>query len=90
MKYDVSWLPSAVSRLAEIYLNALDKRAVTEASHRIDVILSMDADSAGSDFLGRRVLMVPPLIVVFSVQKVAQHAQVVKVERCPSGNGQVG
>jgi hypothetical protein len=50
MTYDVDWLPSAVNRLTEIYLNALDKRAVTEASHRIDVILSMNADSQEATF----------------------------------------
>ena len=42
MNYSVVWKPSAKDELADIWLGAVDRNAVTQAAHAIDVVLRLD------------------------------------------------
>lgn len=68
MKYMVIWLPDAQDQLAELWMNATDRNAVTQATHQIDQILAQDPSMAGEDFYGDRLLIVPPLQIVFAIR----------------------
>ena len=67
MTYTVVWTPKAKDQLAEIWLRATDRQAVTQASHRADQLLRRDPESQGIDFYGDWLLVEPPLQIVFSI-----------------------
>jgi hypothetical protein len=68
MKYTVHWTPSAEQELADIWMNAADRAAVTSASHTIDRLLAWNPDKRGAArFDTVRTLTVPPLGVDFEV-----------------------
>jgi hypothetical protein len=68
MMYTVTWIPSALGELANLWNNALDRRNVADAANRIDSILRLNpyahSESRDEDF---RILFVPPLAVLFDV-----------------------
>jgi hypothetical protein len=69
MTYTVVWKPEAERRLATLWTEAADRKAITEAANAIDDWLRSDPESRGeSRGDGRRILLEPPLGVVFSVQ----------------------
>jgi plasmid stabilization system protein ParE len=76
--YTVVWTPDAQDQLAALWLQAVDRNAITRAAHRIDQLLRHDPETRGVEFYGERLLVEPPLQVVFSV-----HAddRLVKVEQ---------
>lgn len=68
MKYTVVSTPLADLQLTEIWLKAANPQDVTDASDRIEALLRNDPDRLGElrrD--GRRVIVLPPLIVTFDV-----------------------
>jgi len=68
MKYTVVWLKPAQDHLADIWVAAADKSAVSFASNAIDVILGQDPyANSKSKADNERVLFVDPLGVVFKV-----------------------
>ena len=68
MKWTVIWLPDAEQELADIWLNATNRAAVTHSSHVIDVLLKQDPENAGESRDGdRRILLVAPLGVLYRV-----------------------
>jgi len=78
--YSVTWLKGAEDQLAQIWLEASDRDAVTEASHRIDVALAEDADSKGTPLReGLRSLNDPPLRALFWVSEAERRVEVVSV-----------
>jgi plasmid stabilization system protein ParE len=81
VKYTVVWLPAARNALADIWNRATDRQAVTDASNRIDRLPSRDAHRVGRPFNGRRLLIEPPLVVVFRVSPQDRLATVIKVGR---------
>ena len=84
MKYSVISTPFAEYQLADIWLRAVDRRAVTEASDRIDGMLRNDPDQVGElrpD--GRRAVIVPPLMVTFEVRADDRQAIIVSVRYLP-------
>jgi hypothetical protein len=63
----VTWLPSALDELAEIWMLSTDRQEITRASDRIERSLQHDAGSKGEPYQGiRRILVDEPLAVVFS------------------------
>jgi plasmid stabilization system protein ParE len=69
MRYTVLWKPAAEQELASIWMNASDRDNITAAANRIDRLLHSDAESRGeSRSAGMRVLVVPPLGVLFTVE----------------------
>jgi len=67
MRYTVTWDRDAEDELARIWLDTGDRAAVTSAADRIDHILRDDPDVEGEEFHGDRILIVPPLAVIFAV-----------------------
>ena len=68
MKYTVVWKRSLKQRLAEIWLNAADRDAVTRAAHRIDTILRLSPSTQGESRSGStRLLIVFPLVVTYDI-----------------------
>jgi plasmid stabilization system protein ParE len=81
MKYRVRWAKAARAQLTTVWLNAADRNAVTSASHRIDQILARNPHSAGeSRDRGRRLLIVPPLMVVYRVIDAKHTVRVVSTK----------
>lgn len=82
MRYSVIWLPDAERELTDLWLNAPDRRAVTQASHAIDKRLENDPDTAGeSRPNGRRIFFASPLGVTFRVDEATRQVQVLHVWR---------
>jgi hypothetical protein len=70
MNYSVDWLPDAEQELADLWLLATDREAVTKASYLIDQRLGTDPENEGeSRSDGRRILFVAPLGVIFRVRQ---------------------
>ena len=68
MRFTVVWKPSLKQRLADIWLNAADREAVTTAAHRIDTILRLTPRGQGESRSGNtRILIVSPLAVTYEV-----------------------
>ena len=93
-RYTVTWVPNAQDELAQIWLDAPDRQAVTAATHRIDRELAEDAPTKGTEVSeGLRELIVPPLKVLFTASEADRLVVVAKVHflRPPStlteGNG---
>lgn len=68
MRYTVLWTPAAEQDLAEVWLHAADRVAVTAAADMLDQLLAQNPDQQGEDcFDTVRTLVVPPLGVDFEV-----------------------
>ena len=79
-RYTVVWLRDAVEELAEIWLAAADRAAVTAASDEIDRALATDAANKGRPLSeGLRVYDTPPLRAVFSVTESDRKVEVARV-----------
>lgn len=80
MSFTVVWKPEAERRLAEIWTDAADRNAVTRAAGIIDRALGDDPESLGeSRNEGRRVLLEPPLGVIYRVSPADRMVTVVAV-----------
>jgi hypothetical protein len=68
MNYTVVWTPTAEQDLAQLWIDADDRDALTSAANTIDVILRQDAHLRGEPLFDTvRTLYVPPLGVDFEV-----------------------
>jgi plasmid stabilization system protein ParE len=68
MMYDVRWVRSAENALTDVWTRAEDRSAVTLAVQRIDEALAVTPEDVGeSRDAGRRILIMPPLGVIFLV-----------------------
>ena len=69
MTYEVVWTPDAERDLADVWLAAADRRAVTAAAHRIDQELGRSPLNFGKPRTSgvNRVAVVAPLGVTFEV-----------------------
>jgi hypothetical protein len=68
MRYTVIWTPDALDQLADVWLRATNRNAVTRAAYHIDQILRDDPGTKGVDFYGDRLLVVTPLQVIFVIR----------------------
>ena len=79
-RYTVVWVQSAQEELAELWLNAPDRSAVTTAAHAIGQELGEDAPVKGSELSeGLRSLFAPPLKAIFTVREDDRIAEVLRV-----------
>jgi plasmid stabilization system protein ParE len=70
MTYTVTWTPSAQQELADLWVHAPDRAAVTAAANTIDALLRRDPQNAGESRSGpTRLLFEPPLFVLFDVSE---------------------
>jgi len=68
MSHTVVWLPAAEQELADLWLMASDRVAITNASLEIDQLLTTDPENAGESRQDkRRVLFSAPIAVMFRV-----------------------
>jgi plasmid stabilization system protein ParE len=67
MKYTVVWRPSAEDQLAEIWMQASDRQAVTDAANSIERTLRNSPETKGVEFYGDWMIVEEPLTVVFAV-----------------------
>jgi len=82
MIYTVTWQPSALAELAELWNVAHDRDAVGRASNRIDIALKWDAHDKGESRSGRRrVYFDRPLGVRFECNEQDREARVLAVWR---------
>jgi hypothetical protein len=66
--YTVRWVQSALDALADVWTQATDRNAITTAVTRIDRALAVLPDDQGeSRDEGRRILLEPPLGVIYTV-----------------------
>jgi plasmid stabilization system protein ParE len=69
MRYTVVWSNSAQNELTEIWLSAAADRAqITKAAHQVDQELGTHPEANGVEFYGDRLLVVPPLQLVFNIR----------------------
>jgi hypothetical protein len=81
MVYTVVWLPDAVDRLAELWIQATDRQAVRAAADRIDQRLRVDPEHEGIHLRGKWYLAERPLAVQYVVRPDDRLVHVVQVRR---------
>ena len=79
MRFTVTWHPSAERELAEIWIAATDRQAITQAAHVIDQLLASDPLAQGEEFYGDRILVALPLAVTFAVNEQDRTVQILQV-----------
>ena len=87
MKYTVTWRPSAASRLSEIWMESLDRPGVTDAANGIDSVLALCPQEQGEERdEGTRILIVPPLAIIYEVSDDDRRVTVLSVKETPNHN----
>lgn len=82
MKFTVTWLPSAETRLIQIWLSARDRQAIQEANSNIESVLASQPQTAGESRAGTfRIYCSGPLAVVYSVSEADRMVKVAEVTR---------
>jgi hypothetical protein len=82
IRYTVVWTTGAHDELAELWISATDRNAVTAAAQIIDVELSQDAATKGVELSeGLRAFFAPPLRVLFAVDEGNRIVEVARVRR---------
>lgn len=85
MSYSVLWRPIAEQRLAEIWMSANDRNAVSRAAHAIDEALRVDPEQVGESRADDvRILLEPPLGVLYTVSPDDRMVYVLSVWRWDS------
>jgi hypothetical protein len=80
MNFTVVWKRAAQDELAQIWVDAADRGAVTAASHLIEQQLGRDPMNLGESRSGNaRVVFEPPLAVVYRVNNSRRRVTVVSV-----------
>ncbi|HEV3006070.1 MAG TPA: hypothetical protein VGX78_16495 [Pirellulales bacterium] len=79
-RFTVVWLQGAQDDLAELWINARDRSAVSAATRLIDIELSRDAPTKGVELHeGLHAFFAPPLRVLFTVDEADCVVEVVRV-----------
>lgn len=68
MAFTVNWIPSAETRLTEIWIASRDRKSIADATNQIDSLLRLTPLEVGeSRASSDRIVIVPPLSVLYSV-----------------------
>jgi hypothetical protein len=81
MKFTVVWVPTAQAQLANWWMQAADRQAVTDSANRIDQELQQDADKKGTPFGPFLALFDDPLSVLYTVDLGDCMVRVIQVRR---------
>jgi plasmid stabilization system protein ParE len=82
MRFTVVWSPDAESDLADIWIHADDRDAVSRASNELDRALAHDPNDQGeSREEGVRITFAGPLGINFEVNAADRQARVIAVWR---------
>ncbi len=80
MKCTVGWTPHAELELTRMWLSANDRAALTRAVEQIEVCLATDPEHAGESRVANlRIMIEPPVGVVFSVRPDDRLVKVVEI-----------
>jgi plasmid stabilization system protein ParE len=80
MSYEVRWKRTARDELANLWVSATDRQAVTDAANAIDAQLQRNPLTCGEGIPGeRRILVEMPLVVVFRVREQEKKVIVLSV-----------
>lgn len=82
-RYTVTWNEYAVEDLARTWIESTDRQKLTHAVASIDASLMHDPLIKGIDFYGDRLLVIPPLAVVFAVRADDRIVEVLLVWPAP-------
>jgi hypothetical protein len=83
MKFTVLWSHYSENELARLWMQATDRRLVSEAADKIDAALAQDPQVLGESRVGlRRIIHEGPLGVIFSVNEQDRKVLVLDVWRC--------
>ena len=86
MTYEVIWVAHAEGRLAELWMAAPDRNAITKAAHEIDTALELFPMSAGEHLFDTvREFHDPILSVEFEVDEADRCVYVLDVWSTPEG-----
>ena len=80
--FRVEWLQSALDELATLWTNAdtAQRQVITAASHTLEQRLRSNPVGEGeSRSQGRRITFVPPLAVIFRIERDGQTVSVLQV-----------
>jgi hypothetical protein len=82
LRYTVVWQPSAERELGDIWLKAQDQTKIAAAANRIDRDLQYHPIDVGESRDGnRRVMIVPPLTISYTIYEEDYLVKVTKVRR---------
>ena len=90
MNYTVVWKPTAKTRLADVWMSAENRASVAVAANAIDRVLAASPNQVGESREGNtRILIEPPLAVVYDVSDDDRLVSVLSVRLLPqhSDNG---
>lgn len=80
MNYTVTWMPDALDELTAVWTVASNRKAITEATYRIERALAANPLGVGeSRDANRRLAFDPPLQVMFRVFAGDKRVEVVSV-----------
>jgi hypothetical protein len=81
-RYTVVWIESALGELADEWMKAPDRKAVTTAVDSIDRELAVDAASKGIEMTGgMRAYFAPPIRVLYRICEDDRIVEVLRVKR---------
>jgi hypothetical protein len=81
-RYTVVWIESALGELADEWMKAPDRNAVTAAVNSIDKELAVDAASKGVEMTdGMRAYFSPPIRVLYRIREDDRIVEVLRVKR---------
>ena len=80
-RYTVLWHSDATNELAELWVESLDRQALTAATNAIDRELGDGSTSKGTELSeGLRALFEPPLQVLFVVREDDRVVEVLRIK----------
>jgi plasmid stabilization system protein ParE len=80
MNYRLKYLRRATQALADIWMAAADRNAVTRASHRLERLLKADPLGVGESRAGRRrLVLINPLAVFYTVDPAGRQVVVTDI-----------
>jgi hypothetical protein len=80
-RYTVLWHKEATNDLAELWIEAIDRRSVANAANAIDIELNSEPATKGHELSeGLRVFVEPPLQVLFVVREEDRAVEVLRLK----------
>jgi|LakMenEpi03Aug12_release.lakeMendotaPanAssembly.Ray.scaffolds.fasta_scaffold349331_2 hypothetical protein len=83
-RFTVTWNEHAIAELTSAWLASSDRKRLTDAVTAIDAALLHDPELKGIEFYGDRLLVVPPLAVVYVIRQSDRNVEVLLVWHAPA------
>ncbi len=81
IRYSVTWHDSALAKLADLWMESLDRRRLSLAADRIDALLRVNAGTQGTaESQTTRKLVVYPLAALFRLRDDDRIVEVIDVK----------